>query len=74
MKITGRARFKKAWQEVTEGEKELGRKALRNLATDLGYPAPRVTKIQGTGHTPSDPKRESDKESRFFIPLRSIQE
>ena len=74
MKITRTARFKKAWQELTEEEKELGRKALRNLATDLGYPGLRVRKMQRTGHTPSDPKRESDKESRFFIPLRSIQE
>lgn len=47
MKITRTARFKKAWQELTEEEKELGRKALRNLATDLRYPALRVKKMQG---------------------------
>ena len=46
MKITRTARFKKAWQELTEEEKELGRKALRNLATDLRYPALRVKKMQ----------------------------
>jgi mRNA-degrading endonuclease RelE of RelBE toxin-antitoxin system len=50
MKITRTARFRKAWQDLTEEEKELGRKALRNLATDLGYPALRVKKMQGTGH------------------------
>ena len=48
MKITLTARFEKAWQELTEEEKELGRKALRNLATDLRYPALRVRKMQGT--------------------------
>ena len=50
MKVTRTARFKKAWQELTQEEKELGRKGLRNLATDLGYPALRVKKMQGTGH------------------------
>ena len=50
MRITRTARFKRAWEELTEEDKELGRKALRNLATDLGYPALRVRKIQGTGH------------------------
>ena len=47
MKITRTARFKKAWQELTEEEKELGRKALRSLATELRYPALRVKKMQG---------------------------
>jgi len=47
VKITRTARFKRAWQELTVEEKELGRKALRNLATDLRYPALRVKKIQG---------------------------
>jgi len=32
MKISRTARFKKAWQELTEEEKELGRKALSNCA------------------------------------------
>ena len=49
MRISRTARFKKAWQELTQEEKELGRKALRNLATDLGHPALRVRKMQGTG-------------------------
>jgi mRNA interferase RelE/StbE len=48
VKISRTARFKRAWQELTEEEKELGRKALRNLAIDLRYPALRVKKMQGT--------------------------
>jgi mRNA interferase RelE/StbE len=48
VKITRTARFKRAWQELTEEEKELARKALRNLAIDLRYPALRVKKMQGT--------------------------
>lgn len=47
MKITRTARLKRAWQELTEEEKELGRMASRNLATDLRYPALRVKKMQG---------------------------
>jgi hypothetical protein len=31
MKISRKARFKRAWQELTEEEKELGRKALSNV-------------------------------------------
>lgn len=50
MKITRTARFKKAWQELTEEEKELGRKALKNLAANLRYPALRVKKMQGAEH------------------------
>ena len=50
MKITRTARFKKAWQELTKEEKALGRKAFRNLATDLQYPALRVKKMQGVEH------------------------
>jgi mRNA interferase RelE/StbE len=48
VKITRTARFKKAWKELNEEEKDLARKALRNLATDLRYPALRVKKMQGT--------------------------
>jgi mRNA interferase RelE/StbE len=47
VKITRTARFKRAWQELTEEEKELGRKALRNLAIDLRYPALKVKKMKG---------------------------
>jgi mRNA-degrading endonuclease RelE of RelBE toxin-antitoxin system len=50
VKITRTARFKRAWEELTEEDKELGRKALRKVATDLGYPGLRVKKMQGTGH------------------------
>jgi mRNA-degrading endonuclease RelE of RelBE toxin-antitoxin system len=50
VKITRTARFKKAWQVLTEEEKKLGRKALRNLATDLRYPALRVKKMRGVEH------------------------
>jgi len=48
VKITRTARFKRAWQELTEEERELGWKALKNLAMDLRYPALRVKKMQGT--------------------------
>ena len=50
MKITRTARFKKAWKELNEEEKGLARKALRNLAADLRYPALRVKKMQGVEH------------------------
>ncbi len=50
MKITRTARFKKAWGELTEEEKNLARKALMNLATSLNYPALRVKKMQGVEH------------------------
>ena len=50
MKITRTSRFKKAWKELNEGEKDLARKALRNLAVDLRYPALRVKKMQGVEH------------------------
>jgi mRNA-degrading endonuclease YafQ of YafQ-DinJ toxin-antitoxin module len=50
VKISRTARFKRTWQELTKEEKELGRKALRNLATDLRYPALRVKKMQGVEH------------------------
>jgi mRNA-degrading endonuclease RelE of RelBE toxin-antitoxin system len=50
VKIARTARFKKAWQDLAEEEKVLGRKALRNLATDLRYPALRVRKLKGVEH------------------------
>jgi mRNA interferase RelE/StbE len=50
VKITRTARFKKAWRELNEEEKDLARKALRNLAADLRYPALRVKKMQGVEH------------------------
>jgi len=50
VKISRTARFKKAWKELSEEEKNMARKALRNLATDLRYPALRVKKMQGVEH------------------------
>ena len=50
MKICRSDRFKKAWEELNEDEKDLSRKALRNLSKDLRYPALRVKKIQGVDH------------------------
>jgi len=50
VKITRTARFKKAWKELNEEEKDLARKALRKLAADLRYPALRVKKMQGVEH------------------------
>ena len=50
MKIIRTARFKKAWRELNEEEKDIARKALKNLTTDLQYPALRVKKIQGVEH------------------------
>ena len=47
MKIARTVRFKKAWQDLTEEEKVLGGKALRNLAAGLQYPALRVSKLKG---------------------------
>ena len=50
MRIALTARFKNAWKELNEEEKDLALKALRNLATDLRYPALRVKKMQGVEH------------------------
>ena len=47
VKIARTDRFKKAWKELSDEEKDLSLKALRNLATDLRYPALRVKKMQG---------------------------
>mgnify|MGYP001821888836 CR=1 FL=1 len=50
MKINRTARFKKAWEELSEEEKALARKALRNVAANLRHPALRVKKMQGVEH------------------------
>ena len=50
MRIARTAGFKKAWKKLNEGERGLARKAIRNLVTDIGYPALRVKKIKGTEH------------------------
>lgn len=48
MKIARTARFKRAWEQLTKGEKALARKAITNLAVNIRYPALRVKKIKGT--------------------------
>ncbi len=48
MKIARTARFKRAWEYLTKGEKALARKAITNLAMNIRYPALRVKKIKGT--------------------------
>ena len=50
MKITRTARFKKAWRDLTDEDKNLARKALVNLTTNVRYPALRVKKMQGVEH------------------------
>ena len=47
MRIARTARFKKAWEQLNEDEKTLARKAIRNLAVDIRYPALRAKKIKG---------------------------
>ena len=49
MKIARTVRCQKAWKELNEDEKELARKALRNMASDLRYPALRVKKMKEVG-------------------------
>ena len=48
MRIARTARFKKAWRQLNEDEKVLARKAIKNLAEDIQYPALRVKKIKST--------------------------
>ncbi|MBL7208865.1 MAG: hypothetical protein ISS52_02080 [Dehalococcoidia bacterium] len=50
MRIARTATFKKAWKQLNEDDKALGRKAIKNLAIDIRYPALRVKKIKGTRH------------------------
>ena len=50
MRIARTEGFKKAWKQLNKEEKELARKAIRNLAIDIRYPALRVKKIRGTEH------------------------
>ena len=47
MRVARTGRFKKAWKQLNEDEKELARKALRNLAADIRYPTLRVKKMKG---------------------------
>ena len=47
MRIRRTARFKKAWNLLTEADKGLGRKAIAKLLTNPHYPSLRVKKMQG---------------------------
>jgi mRNA-degrading endonuclease RelE of RelBE toxin-antitoxin system len=47
--IARTARFKKAWEQLNEEEKALARKAIRNLAANIRYPALKAKKIKGAG-------------------------
>ena len=47
MKIARTVRFKKAWEQLTKGEKAVARKAITNLAVNVRYPALRARKIEG---------------------------
>ncbi len=47
MRIARTVRFKKAWKELNEDEKELACKAITNLAENMRYPALRIKKMQG---------------------------
>jgi len=46
LKTARTERFKKAWQELSESERKLASKALRNLIKNMHYPALRVKKMQ----------------------------
>ncbi len=47
MRIARTERFKRAWGQLTKGEKQLARKAITNLTSDIRYPSLRVKKIKG---------------------------
>ena len=47
MRFARTSRFVAAWKQLSETEKELGRKALKNMAIDMRYPALRIKKIKG---------------------------
>jgi mRNA-degrading endonuclease RelE of RelBE toxin-antitoxin system len=76
MKIAITVRFEKAWTELTQDEKDLTRKALKNLTTDLHYPALRVKKMEGVEHLwearVSRSIRMTFQISRVTITLRNI--
>ena len=48
MKIARTARFKKTWKQLNEEERALARKAIKNLAMNIRYPALRAKKVKGT--------------------------
>jgi len=49
VRVARTARFQKAWRQLTDENKALARKAIRNLALDIRYPALRARKMKGTG-------------------------
>jgi mRNA-degrading endonuclease RelE of RelBE toxin-antitoxin system len=48
MRVARTARFKKVWKHLNEEEKAIARKAIKNLAMDIRYPALRTKKVKGT--------------------------
>jgi mRNA interferase RelE/StbE len=48
VKIARTARFKKACKQLNEEERALARKAIKNLAMNVRYPALRTKKVKGT--------------------------
>jgi len=48
VKVARTARFKKAWKHLNEEEQAIARKAIKNLAMDIRYPALRTKKVTGT--------------------------
>jgi mRNA interferase RelE/StbE len=48
MRVARTARFKKAWKYLSEEEKAIAHKAIKNLAMDIRYPALRTKKVKGT--------------------------
>ncbi|GAI86886.1 unnamed protein product [marine sediment metagenome] len=50
LRIARTESFTKAWKQLTTEQKALGRKAIENLITDMGYLALRAKKIKGAEH------------------------
>lgn len=50
MKLVRTDRLNKAWAQLTDEERKLAEKALRQMATDLRHPGLRVKKIKGVEH------------------------
>jgi mRNA-degrading endonuclease RelE of RelBE toxin-antitoxin system len=48
VRIARTDRFKKAWDQLTDEQKALARKAIENLVAGMQYPGLRVKKIKGT--------------------------
>jgi mRNA interferase RelE/StbE len=48
MRIGRTESFKKAWRQLTDEQKALAGKSIKNLMADLRYPGLRVKKIKGT--------------------------